>query len=184
MRPPPAESPYRGMPTYVPGNGGPRRSTSGPAAGARILIVEDSPTARRLLQAHLTRLGIGLPDLRITATVPEAIQVFTAWKPHIAFVDLQLRPPPDRAPAPAPTHTGLPKDGGELVRLLLQRDPELQVIVCSATDPDLSNVAPLIRDGTVQSLVKPVLAARLQEVLARASAAWEVGVPPHRSAMT
>jgi CheY-like chemotaxis protein len=160
------------------GDGESVRGGPGAYGGARILVVEDSPSARRLMQAQLTRLGVGLPDLRLTPTIPEAIQTFTAWQPQVVFVDLELRPPPDR-PAPAKgSLDGLPKDGAELVDLLLQRDPAVQIIVCSATQPLLSNVASKVRDGTVQGLVKPVVATRLREVLSRAAAARESSPAP------
>jgi CheY-like chemotaxis protein len=136
---------------------------------ARILVVEDSPSARKLMQALLTRLGVALPELRIAPTVPEALQIFSHWQPQIAFIDLELRPPPDRPAVPAASLVGLPADGAELVQLLRRRDPELQIILCSATDPALSPLGTLVREGQVQAVVKPILAARVQEVLGHAA---------------
>ncbi len=161
------------------GPASPGRSGTGPgrrgAAGApvhghaRILVVEDSPSARKLMQALLTRLGVALPDLRMAPTVTEALQIVAEWQPQIAFIDLELRPPSDRPATPGSEAVGLPSGGAELVQLLVHRDPELQIIVCSATDPALSPVAPLLRAGRVQAVVKPVLAARIQDVLGRAA---------------
>jgi ActR/RegA family two-component response regulator len=135
------------------------------------------------MQAVLTHLGVGLPDLRITATVPEALQTFSSWQPQIVFVDLELRPPPDRPSLPKGALNGLPKNGVELVRFLLERDPDLQVIVCSATEPEVTAVAPLLREGRIQGMVKPVVAAKVQAVLAKAAAARDQAVTPRRSAM-
>jgi CheY-like chemotaxis protein len=164
---------------YDPG----RRAPNGlPISGhARILVVEDSPSARKLMQALLTRLGVGLPELRMAPTVPEALQIFTEWQPQIAFIDLELRPPPDRRPVAATPAVGLPSDGAGLVQLLLRRDPELQIIVCSATDPALSAVAPLVRDGRVQAVVKPIVAARIQQVLSQAAGTLRPVRSPGRS---
>src|SRR5579859_6259534 len=113
----------------------------GAARGKRILVIEDSPSARRLLQELLIRLGASLPDLRLAATVPEALQLFTSWEPEIAIVDLQLRAPPDASPPSNGGGTGAangsppPKNGAELALQLIQRNPNLKVVICSASEP-------------------------------------------------
>jgi CheY-like chemotaxis protein len=136
----------------------------------RILVVEDSPSARRLLQGLLLRLGVTLPNLRLAATPAEALRVFTAWQPEIAFVDLQLR-----GAAPAEPGNGSAgdaealKNGADLAVELLRRSPGLKVIICSASEPESAALAPLLRSGQVHSMVKPVLAAKVAEMLALVS---------------
>ncbi|MCI4361510.1 MAG: response regulator [Thermoplasmata archaeon] len=146
----------------------------------RILVVEDSPSARKLLQEVLLRLGASLPNLRLSATVPEALQLFTQWRPDVVFVDLELRPPPDGPAAtspPATTASSLPKNGAELAVQFLAREPSLKVIVCSASDPGGTVIGPAVRSGKVRSIVKPVLAAKVSEAL---SAVLAPPPPPER----
>jgi CheY-like chemotaxis protein len=146
------------------------RRDAGPAASAgRILVVEDSPSARRLMQEILLRLGAELPNLRVASTVIEGLTLFTQWRPDVAFVDLELRPSaptglPSNSPAPSPHD---PKDGAELAQLFLQRNAGVRVILCSATDPRDPRVAALVDSGKAEFIMKPLLAARVEEVLAR-----------------
>lgn len=144
--------------------------------GRRILVVEDSPSARKLMQELLLRLGVPLPDLRLAATASEALQLFAQWRPDVVFVDLELRLPPDVPAAPPPAPGG-PTNGAELGLQMLARDPAVQLVVCSATDPTDSPMAHLVREGKVLSIVKPVLAAKVQQVLASLGTP---GAPPSR----
>ena len=142
----------------------------GAARGKRILIVDDSPSARRLLQGLLLRLGVTLPDLRMAADVPEALQVFTRWTPEIAIIDLELRAPPPTEAASSGSPRPSPTNGAELALQLLQRDPQLKVIISSASEPDGAILGPLLQQGRIHSMMKPLLAARVAETLARATA--------------
>lgn len=167
---------------------GSARSTAEPlpsiraALGKRILVVEDSPSARKLLQELLLRLGVSLPDLRLASTVLEALQVFSSWEPEIVIVDLQLRSAPgpsDPSPDPAPgAGADRPTNGAELVVQLLQRNPGLKVIICSASDPEGPVLTPLLRKGRVLSMMKPVLASKLADVLSRVT---QTSGPPPRT---
>lgn len=139
-------------------------------AGTRVMVVEDSPSARKLMQELLLRLGATLPDLRLSSTVGESLQLFTQWRPQVVFVDLELRTPPDLTPAQRaaqPVVANAPKDGVELALHFRSRDPAVRIIVCSASEPDGTPLAELVRQGKVEAIVKPILAARLQEVLRR-----------------
>jgi len=140
----------------------------GPAARAgRILVVEDSPSAQRLLQDILLRLGAQLPDLRVATTVVEALSIVAQWRPDLVFVDIELRatrpvPPVGDGPAPGPHD---PRDGVELARLLRSRNPSVAIVVSSATDPSDPRVAALRAEPRVDILTKPLLASRVEEVL-------------------
>ena len=146
------------------------RRDAGPAAQAgKILVIEDSPSARRLLQDILLRLGAELPNLRVAGTVLDGLTLFTQWRPDVAFIDLELRPGatnglPTDTPAPSPRD---PKDGAELAELFLARNTGVRVIVCSASDPSDPRVARLVSDGKVEFIMKPLLAGRVEELLAR-----------------
>jgi CheY-like chemotaxis protein len=150
-------------------------------SGTRILVIEDSPSARKLIQDVLLRLGVGLSDLRMAGTVPEALQLYAQWRPEVVFIDLRLQLPGD---APATTSTGpstpthYPKNGGELAIQLLQRNPALKIVICTASDPASSEVADLVKKGKVQSIVKPILAARVREILEKFEVS--LGPPPPR----
>jgi CheY-like chemotaxis protein len=136
----------------------------------RILVVEDSPSARRLLQGLLLRLGVTLPNLRLAADTNEALQLFTSWQPEIAFVDLELRGSSPLPPPAGPLSAGSRRsNGAELAVEFLQRSPGLQVIICSASEPDSPALDPFRKKGRVHSLVKPVLASKVAEMLQRVS---------------
>jgi CheY-like chemotaxis protein len=144
------------------------RRDGGPASTVgRILVVEDSPSARRLLQDVLLRLGAELPNLRVAGTVVEALTLFTQWRPDIVFVDVELRAPQGTPMAPEVSRPAAhdPKDGAELAALFLSRDPTVRVIVCSATDPSDARVTRLVSEGKVEFIMKPLLAARVEEIL-------------------
>ncbi len=148
------------------------RSGRGPVL-PRILVVDDSRSARTILQAQLLRLGVALPDLRMASSVPEAMQWFTQWNPELVFVDLELRSPPTaaarappgREPETAPGHGRLPQDGAELSLLFLERNPGLRVVICSAAEPEHPEIRAHAKAGRIRVIVKPVLAAKVQEIL-------------------
>jgi CheY-like chemotaxis protein len=146
------------------------RPDLGPAARAgRILVVEDSPSARRLLQDVLLRLGAQLPNLRAAGTVVEAQTLFAQWRPDVVFVDVELRG--GAGPSSAVDATSAadpdPKNGADLALMFLARNPGVRIIVCSASDPSDPRVAGLVKQRKVEFILKPLLAARVEEVLAR-----------------
>lgn len=144
--------------------------------GFRILAVDDSASARKLFQAVLLRLGVGLPDLRFAASASEALQTFTQFRPNLVFVDIELR----GTPAGNGAEGGGPVDGDELARQMLQRNPQLKLVVVTAFDRDHPRVKALLASGAGDVIVKPLLAARVQEVLTWAAA--EAKAPPKRGA--
>jgi CheY-like chemotaxis protein len=145
----------------------------------RILVVEDSPSARKLLQEVLLRLGASLPNLRLASTVAEALPLFSQWRPDVLFVDLDLRTPVDATAAQlAATPTAnAPKNGAELAVLFLSREPSLKVVVCSASEPTGTVIADAVRSGKVQAIVKPVLAAKVREALKASLSPAPAGAP-------
>jgi CheY-like chemotaxis protein len=135
----------------------------------RILVVEDSPSARRLMQDILLRLGAELPNLRLAGTVLEGLTLFSQWRPDVVFVDVQLQPSP-RTPFPSdgPPRPGRePADGAELVALFLERRPSVRIVLCSATDPSDPPLSKLISEQKVEFLTKPLVAFRVEELLGR-----------------
>ena len=134
-------SPARGTPET--GGGPSAGSRGGPVpAGMRILAIDDSPSARKVFQGVLMRLGIELPDLRFAGDAPEALQVFTQWHPDVVFVDIELK---SRSPGLLPktgTASHVPSspptdtvDGDTLTHQLLERNPRLHVVIVTACRP-------------------------------------------------
>jgi CheY-like chemotaxis protein len=131
--------------------------------------VEDSPSARRLLQDILLRLGADLENLRLAGTISEATELFARWHPDLVFLDLQLGSPDaaEGASASASSSPETVQDGVGLAVLFRREDPEVRIIICTASDPDDPRVAHMLRGGDVDFIVKPMLAARVEELLAR-----------------
>jgi len=127
-------------------------------------MVENSPSARRLLQDILLRLGGELPNLRAAGSVAEALLQFASWRPDVVFVDMELGPIEGQPEAPPPSPHD-PKDGAELAQLFLRRDPQVRIVICSATDPSDPRLVDLREEPNVAFLVKPLLAVRVDELL-------------------
>lgn len=145
--------------------------------GMRILAVEDSASARKVFQGVLTRLGVSLRDLRLASNSQEALQLFAQWRPHLVFVDVELSGGRYRPAAGAPADGSTAEmDGDELAKQMLARNPDLNLVVVTAYDRDNPRVKALLTTGAADVIVKPVLAARVQEILTRFTAS------PKRSA--
>jgi CheY-like chemotaxis protein len=142
----------------------------GPAARAgRILVVEDSPSARRLLQDILLRLGAELENLRLAGSSPEATELFAQWRPNLVFLDLQLGSAGAVATASSAVASSpeVLEDGVGLALLFRKLDPEVRIVICTASDPDNPRVSRLLQGGETDFIVKPILAARVEELLSR-----------------
>ncbi|MCI4327270.1 MAG: response regulator [Thermoplasmata archaeon] len=137
----------------------PRRET-------RLLVVDDSPSARKLLQAILLRLGYTLPELRMATTPDEALRMFVDWRPETVIVDVELRAPaPVGSAGKDPGSERTPRDGIGLATEFLARSPNLRIVLCSATDPGDPRIQGLLADRRAQFVTKPVVASRIQAVL-------------------
>lgn len=160
-------TPSRGRWGRISGGGGSRARR----AETRILVVEDSPSARKLMQGILLKLGITLPELRLASDVEEAVRTFTDWRPEIVFLDVVLRP---TAPAPTPaagsTSGVSARDGVDLAAVFLARDPGVRVVVCSASDSSDPRIRDLLETPRTQFVLKPVVALRIREALDAAMA--------------
>jgi CheY-like chemotaxis protein len=140
----------------------------------KILAVEDSPSARKVFQGVLLRLGVSLRDLRLASNSSEALQLFSQWRPDLVFIDVELRTSalrPSATPPPPTDGVSAPMDGDELARHLLERNPRLHLVVVTAFDRDNPRVKALLKNGAADVVVKPVLASRIQEILTRFASA-------------
>jgi CheY-like chemotaxis protein len=133
----------------------------------RILVVEDSSSARRLLQELLFRLGATAENLRLAANAAEALRVAAEWHPEVVLLDMELRPPEPPPARPGSAESVAALNGIDLGRQLLRAEPKVPVVVVTALDPEHPRVQELRKTGAVDVIVKPVRAEKVQEVLHR-----------------
>ncbi|MGI0133279.1 MAG: response regulator [Thermoplasmata archaeon] len=146
----------------------------------KVLAVEDSASARRVMQEILLRLGLSLPEIRLASSAAEGQAVFQEWHPDVVFLDIELDGGNGGIPAKSGKPTrALPMNGGELGKLFLEENPKLKLVVVTAHDPQHPPVRALVDGGAVEVIVKPVLAAKVSQVLERVRAE-ERGNGPRR----
>jgi CheY-like chemotaxis protein len=145
-------------------------SRSEPRA-TRVLVVEDSSSARRVMQELLFGLGATAENLRLASNSMEALRFATEWPPDLVFLDMELRPEEsDAAPMPSRGSASVATqllNGDALGRELLRANPSLPIVVVTALDPANPRVRELRKQGAVDVITKPVRAARVQEVMLR-----------------
>jgi CheY-like chemotaxis protein len=142
-----------------------------PASMSKILVVEDSPSARRLLQAIFAELGIDRANLQMVETEEAARETFARWKPDVVFIDLYLHPPGERLTGRTLRWSTLydaPPMGADLAKEFFEANPAVKIVICSASDPAESQVGDLVRSGRFQGVLKPIWASKIQEALTRA----------------
>jgi CheY-like chemotaxis protein len=141
----------------------------GPRA-ARILVIEDSSSARRVMQELLFGMGATPQNLRLARNSSEALQFAREWPPDLVFLDVELRPETgDGETTGMPEGRGAPRllNGDDLGKELLEMKPDLPIVVVTALDMENPRVQGLRKRGVVDVIMKPVRAARVQEVLTR-----------------
>jgi two-component system response regulator AtoC len=116
----------------------------------RILLVDDDSQVRISLSEALEDFGF---DVSVVESAEGALSVFSALKPELVLSDIRM--------------PGL--DGIELLKLLREREPDVDVVLMTAFD-DMPTVVSAMREGAFDFLVKPVNLDELEEVLKRALA--------------
>lgn len=114
----------------------------------RILVVEDDPTVRRSLVEALSEEGF---QVAAATTGEEALPLLSREDPDLVLSDVRM-----------PGMSGL-----ELLRLVRQRAPSVDVVLTTAYD-DMPTVAEAMKEGAFDFLVKPLEITRLMDVLDRA----------------
>ena len=135
----------------------------------RLLVVDDSNSARRLLQGVLFGLGASPESVRTAADSAEAQRLVAEWKPGVVLLDVELRREGD-APAPRRSRASVPAallNGDELGRQLLRANPGLPIVLVTALDQEHPRIQQLRGRGAVEVLMKPVRASQVHEVLLR-----------------
>lgn len=120
----------------------------------KLLIVDDDQGIRSQLQWGIEGFDIATADSR-----ENAIKQLEAHKPIVVTLDLGLPPDVDGT-----------SEGFAILDALLTRQPDLKVIVVSASDKTV-NSAKALQHGAFEFYPKPVDISSLQEVLDRALAA-------------
>lgn len=123
------------------------------------------------MQELLFGMGATAQNLRLASNSNEALELAAEWPPDLVFLDVELRPDagtPDVRPTGS-RNSGTPAllNGDDLGKELLHRKPDLPIVVVTALDVQNPRVQGLRKRGAVDVIMKPVRAARVQEVLAR-----------------
>ncbi len=120
-----------------------------PIEGLDVLIVDDAVTVRSKTRALLESLAVPSGNIREAESAREALDAFEDHPPGVVFLDLVL---PD-----------IP--GQELGTVLMDKNPETNVIVLTALDPSDSRVRRLISKGAYGVIEKPVRRSDINRVL-------------------
>jgi DNA-binding NtrC family response regulator len=116
----------------------------------KILLVDDDPQVRISLSEALEDFGFGVS---VADSAENALSSISALRPQVVLSDIRM--------------PGM--DGIELLKLLRERDPEVDVVLMTAFD-DMPTVVSAMREGAFDFLVKPVNLDELEEVLKKALA--------------
>ncbi len=123
-------------------------SDAGSSAGARVLVVEDTPTQAQLARALLAGLG---HQVELVESAGAALAAARTWRPDAILLDIEL---PDY-------------NGFELMQRLRAEGIETSVIVVTA-NASINTAVEAMRAGAVDFIVKPYAKARLSVTLANA----------------
>lgn len=116
--------------------------------GRTLLIVDDEPNIRRILQAAFEKAGY---DVLVAEDAHEAIGVFTSRNPDCVLTDVTM-----------PGKTGY-----ELLREILEHSPTTPVIIMTAFGT-IPQAIQAIRDGAFEYVTKPFDLDNLKRVVASA----------------
>ncbi|MBM2622045.1 response regulator transcription factor [Actinoplanes sp. LDG1-06] len=130
----------------------------------RLVVVDDHPVVRDGLRGMLGTQ----PDFEIVGEAAggaEALTVVEAVRPDVVLTDLRLPEP----------------SGGALIRLLLERVPEVRVLVLTTHDTD-ADVLPAVEAGAIGYLLKDAPREELFRAV-RAAARGETVLSPSVAAV-
>ncbi len=101
----------------------------------KVLVVDDEPEVRQLLQDFLSGRGY---DVLVAASGAEALEAVDAQRPDVVLLDVAM--------------PGL--DGVETLRRIVMTDPPVPVIMVTA-NTDISLTSKLLAMGAVDYIPKP-----------------------------
>jgi putative two-component system response regulator len=114
----------------------------------RILVVDDQPSARESIEAHLTSRGY---EVVVAGSGEEALDILARQKIACMLADSRLFATPN----------------GELLSLSFKRDPHLAAVVLSAI-ADTSDAVRYLQYGAMDYLPKPIDLSQLEASVQRA----------------
>jgi len=126
----------------------PRPNANAPRGNETILLVEDEPPMRDIVQIYLTKLGYQV------LTAPTGVKALEVWKEHRQKIRLLL------------TDMVMPDGmtGNELAERLLRDNPQLKVIYTSGYSPEIAGKDLPIQEG-VNFIAKPFESHQLAQTI-------------------
>jgi deoxyuridine 5'-triphosphate nucleotidohydrolase len=124
----------------------------------RVMIVDDHPMWRDAVERDLEAAGFTVVATAATGT--EALTRFTATRPQVVVLDLQIPPP----------------SGVEVTATVLQQDPSARVLILSASG-EQADVLEAVKAGATGYLVKSASAEDLVDAVRRTAAGDAVFTP-------
>jgi DNA-binding NarL/FixJ family response regulator len=127
-------------------------------ARLRVMVVDDHPMWREAVARDLEDAGFSVVATASTGT--EAITRFTATRPQVVVLDLQIPPP----------------SGVEVTATVLQQDPSARVLILSASG-EQDDVLEAVKAGATGYLVKSASRSELLDAVRRVSVGDSVFTP-------
>jgi DNA-binding NarL/FixJ family response regulator len=128
------------------------------AAPVRVMVVDDHPMWRDAVVRDLEAAGLHVVATAASGT--EAITRFTATRPQVVVLDLQIPPP----------------GGVEVTATVLQQDPAARVLILSASG-EQDDVLEAVKAGATGYLVKSASRDELLAAVRRVAAGDSVFTP-------
>lgn len=127
----------------------------------RVMLIDDEPSARRLMRAAINWGDLEMEVVGEAENGIEAINVIDDMRPDIAFVDISM-----------PFMNGI-----EFSRLASERYPQLVLIIMTAFD-EFEYARQCVRLPIFEYMLKPVVRAEVTETLLRAKKRLDEMMPP------
>ncbi len=127
-------------------------------ARVRVMVVDDHPMWRDAVERDLAAAGFEV--VAVAATGTEAITRFTAARPQVVVLDLQIPPP----------------GGVEVTATVLRQDPSARVLILSASG-EQDDVLEAVKAGATGYLVKSASREELLDAVRRVAAGDSVFTP-------
>ncbi|HTZ62392.1 MAG TPA: response regulator [Thermoplasmata archaeon] len=133
----------------------------------RYLIVDDSPTVRLTIKQALAQENVPAEVVSEAGSASEAVAAFDQARPHVVFLDITLSEGAAGGPMIDLLHQprNPNQSGNDVARYMLQKSPDLTIVVCTGNPSDDPRVRALIKAGAFQVLQKPIRLAQIRDVL-------------------
>lgn len=127
----------------------------------RVMLIDDEPSARRLMRAAINWNALGMEVVGEAENGIEAINVIDDMRPDIAFVDISM-----------PFMNGI-----EFSKLASERYPQLVLIIMTAFD-EFEYARQCVRLPIFEYMLKPVVRSEVTETLQRVKKRLDEMAPP------